>query len=190
MTTLEPRAEIADGVYRCGSGRVNWYLLEGDGGLAVVGAGFPTHWEQLTDRLAAAGYEPSDVDARVPTHAHPDHIGFARRLHEEADVPVRVHEAGVRRARDGGDPPLGGIAKNPWRPAILRYLVEVVRSDGIETPSVTTAETFVDGSELDVPGHPRMIHVPGHTEGEVAFHLADRDVLHCGDALATADFET
>ena len=35
-----------------------------------------------------------------------------------------------------------------------------------------------------------MIHVPGHTEGDVAFYLPDRDVFLCGDALATVDFET
>lgn len=39
-------------------------------------------------------------------------------------------------------------------------------------------------------GQPRVIHVPGHTEDEVAFYLPDREVLFCGDALATVDFET
>lgn len=190
MATLERQREIADGVYRCGSRRVNWYLVEGNDGLTVVDTGFPTHWEEFVERLDAMDYELSDVDACLLTHAHPDHIGFAQRLHEVASVPIRLHEAGVQRAREGGNPPLGGFFKNIWRPAVLRYFVEVARSDGTDVPPVTAVETFADGDELEVPGRPRVVHVPGHTEDEVAFSLPDRDVLFCGDALATVDFGT
>lgn len=190
MATIEPETEIAEGVHRCGTERVNWYLLEDEGALTVVDAGFPTHWEQLLDKLDALGYELADVEACLLTHAHPDHIGFAEQLRERTGVPVWLHEAGIPRARNGGDPPLGGLVLNVWRPAVLRYFLEVVQSDGTSIQPVTTVETFADGDVLDVPGRPRAMYVPGHTEGEVAFHLPDRGVLLCGDALATVDFET
>lgn len=190
MATIKPDPEIAAGVHRCGSRHVNWYLIEENDSLTVVDTGFPTHWQELLDRLDALDYELADIAACLLTHAHPDHIGFAERLRERADVPVWLHEAGIERARAGGDPPLGGFVKNLWRPAVLRYFVEVIRADGTSIPPVTTVETFDDGNELDVPGHPQVMHVPGHTEDEVVFHLPDRDVLLCGDALATVDFET
>jgi len=57
--------------------------------------------------------------------------------------------------------------RNLWRPALLRYFVEVFRSDGTSIPPVRTTEPLEDGSGLDVPGRPRVIHVPGHTAGEV-----------------------
>lgn len=190
MPTVEPVPGRVEGVHRCGSARVNWYLVEGDDALTVVDTEFPGHWQQLLDRLDALDYDLADVDACLLTHAHPDHIGFAERLREASAASVRLHEAGVPRASVGGDPPLGGLARNLWRPAVLRYFVEVVRSGGTSIPPVTTVETFDDGRELDVPGNPRAIHVPGHTDGEVAFYLPDRDVLFCGDALATVDFET
>lgn len=135
-------------------------------------------------------YRLADVEACLLTHAHPDHIGFAERLREEGGVPVWLHEAGRQRARNGGEPPLGGFVTNLWRPAVFRYFLEVVRSDGTSIPPVTAVESFSDGSVLDVPGQPHVIHVPGHTEDEVAFSLVDRDVLFCGDALATVNFET
>lgn len=190
MATVEPSPEIAEGVHLCGSEHVNWYLVEEDDAITVVDAGFPTHWDQLSEQLDALNYEISDIEACLLTHAHPDHIGFAERLHERTGVPIRLHEAGVQRARNGGDPPLGGFVKNLWRPAIVRYFIEVIRSDGTDVRPVTSVETFADGRELDVPGHPEVIHAPGHTEDEVAFYLPDRDVLLCGDALATVDFET
>jgi glyoxylase-like metal-dependent hydrolase (beta-lactamase superfamily II) len=190
MATTETSPELPAGVHRCGSERVNWYLLEEDGELAVIDTGFPAHWQGLLDRLDSLNYGMGDVAACLLTHAHPDHIGFAERLRERGGVEVWLHEAGVERARAGGQPPLSGLVRNLWRPAVLRYFVEVVRSDGTSIPPVTTVETFADGSEPDVPGHPRVIHVPGHTAGEVAFYLPDGDVLFCGDALATVDFET
>lgn len=190
MATLDHGSEVADGVYRLGSTRVNWYLVEANDAVTVVDTGFPTHLEQLGGCLEALNYELSDITACLLTHAHPDHIGFAQQLHDDAGVPVWLHEAGVERARAGGNPPLGGLVVNLWRPAIFRYLVEVARSDGMSVPPVTAVETFTDGTELDVPGQPQAIHVPGHTEGEVVFHLPDREVLLCGDAFATVDFET
>ena len=47
------------------------------------------------------------------------------------------------------------------------------------------ASGFTDEEVLDVPGRPRVIHTPGHTAGNVALSLADREVLIVGDTLAT-----
>jgi glyoxylase-like metal-dependent hydrolase (beta-lactamase superfamily II) len=38
-----------------------------------------------------------------------------------------------------------------------------------------------------VPGRPRVVATPGHTFGHVAFHLPERDVLLCGDAVVARD---
>jgi glyoxylase-like metal-dependent hydrolase (beta-lactamase superfamily II) len=183
-------AELTEGVYRCGSDRVNWYLIEDDDALTVIDTGFPTHWQQFRKRLDGMGYDRTDIEACLLTHAHPDHIGFAERLRETCDVSVWLHPADVQRAQAGGEPPLGGMVKNIWRPAVLRYAIEVIQSDGTSIQPVQTVERFHNGQELDVPGQPVVIHVPGHTEGEGAFYLPDREVLFCGDALSTVDFET
>ena len=190
MANAGPPVEVADGVLRCGTDHVNWYLVEGASDAYVVDAGFPTHWEELEGVLAARGRGPDDLAACLLTHAHPDHVGFAQRLAEEADVRVWLHEAGDARARDGGDPPLGGFLRNLWHPEIARYVIEIVRSDGTSVDPVTDHDTFDDGTGFDLPGSPEAIHLPGHTEGQVAYYLRDRDVLLCGDALATVDFET
>jgi glyoxylase-like metal-dependent hydrolase (beta-lactamase superfamily II) len=183
-------SELTEGVYRCGSDRVNWYVVEDNDAITVIDTGFPSHWQQFRQQLDGLGYDRTDIEACLLTHAHPDHIGFAERLRETCDVPVWLHPADVQRAQAGGEPPLGGMIKNLWRPAILRYFIEVVQSDGTSIQPVQTVERVHDGRELDVPGMPVVIHVPGHTAGEVAFYLPDRDVLFCGDALATVDFET
>jgi glyoxylase-like metal-dependent hydrolase (beta-lactamase superfamily II) len=40
---------------------------------------------------------------------------------------------------------------------------------------------------LDLPGRPRVIEVPGHTPGSVAFHLPAQGAVLTGDALVTMD---
>ena len=42
-----------------------------------------------------------------------------------------------------------------------------------------------DGATLDVPGAPRVVHVPGHTPGSVALHMPSVDAIFVGDALTT-----
>ncbi len=32
-------------------------------------------------------------------------------------------------------------------------------------------QTFRGGDVLDLPGSPRVVHLPGHTDGSVAFHV-------------------
>jgi glyoxylase-like metal-dependent hydrolase (beta-lactamase superfamily II) len=50
--------------------------------------------------------------------------------------------------------------------------------------------TFADGETLDLPGSPRIIHVPGHTPGSVAVHVPAVDALFVGDAMTTGNVLT
>lgn len=186
-----PGTEVAPGVHRLGSQRVNWYLLEGERGLVVVDAGLPAHWEQLVAALAALDCGLEAVEALLLTHGHVDHVGFAERLRVAADVPVRVHADDVALARgEGPGPPMGELLLNLWRPAVLALLLELARGGGTSIDPVERADPFGDGAVLEVPTTPRVVHLPGHTPGSCAFHLPDRDVLLCGDALVTVDLRT
>lgn len=43
---------------------------------------------------------------------------------------------------------------------------------------------------LDVPGKPRIIHVPGHTPGSIAVHVPAVDALFIGDTMTTRNMRT
>jgi glyoxylase-like metal-dependent hydrolase (beta-lactamase superfamily II) len=45
--------------------------------------------------------------------------------------------------------------------------------------------TFSAGERLDVPGRPRVVHAPGHTEGCVALHFEGHSALLAGDVLCS-----
>jgi glyoxylase-like metal-dependent hydrolase (beta-lactamase superfamily II) len=182
--------EIKPGVRRIGTGLVNVYLVEEAGAVTVIDAGMPGLFGDLVTELAAAGRTLDDVRAVVLTHAHSDHVGFAERIRRERGVPVRVHALDAALAR--------GEVKNPsqgWgkvRPGpLLGFLVYGLRHGGLSrvTPILEVA-TFDHGATLDLPGAPRVIHLPGHTPGSAALHVAARDALFVGDALATRSVTT
>lgn len=178
--------EVADGVYWFGANTVNWYLLAGEERLTIVDAGLPDHWELLSEGLDTLGYELSDVEALVLTHADPDHLGLGERLRENG-VPVWVHEDDHEAALAGGaDFPLRDL-RHLWRPSLIRFVRAQMRAGVGAVQGIETVRTFEDGQQLDVPGKPTAVHLPGHTIGHCAFWVPDRKVLFVGDALATMD---
>jgi glyoxylase-like metal-dependent hydrolase (beta-lactamase superfamily II) len=74
----------------------------------------------------------------------------------------------------------------PTRPLpILRFLAWSVTHGLLKIPPIKEVATFGDGATLDVPGAPRVVHLPGHTPGSAALHFARHDALLVGDAIAT-----
>jgi glyoxylase-like metal-dependent hydrolase (beta-lactamase superfamily II) len=174
---------IAAGIHRIGEGMINVYLLEESGEVTIIDAGLPGMWNEIPGELAAMGRSLEDVRALVLTHAHIDHVGFAERLRRERRVPVSVHELDARLARGDVTPKnqrMGRIG-----PALLRFLWFALTHGGLRNTKIAEVATFGDGATLDVPGSPRVIHVPGHSEGSAALHVPARDALFVGDAFAT-----
>jgi glyoxylase-like metal-dependent hydrolase (beta-lactamase superfamily II) len=63
--------------------------------------------------------------------------------------------------------------------------------DGVvRDPGPVKVTSFADGATLDVPGQPRIWHLPGRMRGRCALHLSDASVLFSGDVLVTDDPST
>jgi glyoxylase-like metal-dependent hydrolase (beta-lactamase superfamily II) len=180
--------QVADGVHRWGSDQINWYLVEDAGRVTLVDAGVPGYWPQLDEALAAIGRSRDDVAGLVLTHGDGDHVGFGERLRTELRVPVFVHDEDVpittTRKQKKTEAGLGTLLELRRKPA-RRIVSEIARNGGLRVPPVGEVTTFTDGEELDLPGRPRAVHTPGHTDGHCVIHLADRGVLFAGDALCT-----
>jgi glyoxylase-like metal-dependent hydrolase (beta-lactamase superfamily II) len=179
---------VAEGVHRIQTGPVNWYLLEDEDGVTAVDAGLPRSWDELGWALAELGRRPSELRAVVLTHAHYDHVGFAERARTELGVPVLVHPADEELSRH---PLQFKYEQSPlmylWRPQALSSAASMAAAGALWVKGLGAVETFADGEQLGLPGHPTVVATPGHTHGHVAFHLPDRDVLLAGDAVVTLD---
>lgn len=181
--------EVAAGVHRLGSRRVNWYVVEDEGRFTVVDAGLPAHFDQLTAFLEAQGADMEAVEALVLTHGHVDHLGFAERL-RGAGVPVYAHEGDDGLLSSGGGSLPEFFLRNCYRPSVAAYLFEAVRSGARDVAPVADYYPVTDGEVLPVPGSPLLLHVPGHTPGQCALWLPGRDALLVGDAVVTWDVRT
>jgi glyoxylase-like metal-dependent hydrolase (beta-lactamase superfamily II) len=175
---------IAESLHRLGSSLVNSYLVEDAGLVTIIDAGLPGYWRDLPTELAAMGRSLDDVRAVVLTHGDTDHVGFAERLRLERGVPVFVHELDAARAHGEVKKPASG-----WGPVkigpLLGFLAYSGRRGGLRVPPVREVMTFGDGATLDVPGAPRVIHLPGHTPGSVGLHVPAVDAVFLGDAFTT-----
>ncbi len=179
-----PGVEITPRIRRLGPGLANAYLVEDGGGVTIVDTGAPGYWDALPAELAAMGRTLDDVRAVVLTHAHTDHIGFAERIRRERGVPVSVHELDVPLTRKPSYPKWNGSLNIV---AALRFFAFALGNGMARVPPILEVSAFGDGATLDVPGSPRVVWVPGHSEGMCALVFSSRDAIFVGDAFVTLD---
>jgi len=179
--------QVAENIYRLGSSHHNFYLLEEGGKATVVDAGASKELPSLEAGLASIGMRRDDVEAIILTHAHADHIGFAAEAHTTG-TEVRASEVEAPMAT--GQEPVHAI-KIPQLPlyklGTWKFLIALIKVGVMKAPIVDSVVTFKENELLDLPGGPRAIYTPGHTEGHASFLLEDRKILFTGDALATRD---
>ncbi|HET6908823.1 MAG TPA: MBL fold metallo-hydrolase [Mycobacteriales bacterium] len=181
-----PVVEVAPGVFRAGSRFVNWYLVDGDDqGVTLVDAGLPGYRAQLDPALRTIGKSRADVRALVLTHGHIDHVGFSDVLAAEG-ASVHLHPADVQLAADWrSNQTQRPLTRYMHLPGTWVFLAHCLANGVTKPRSMPTTVSLQDSETADVPGRPRVIHAPGHTDGSVVLDFQDHGVVFVGDLLCT-----
>ena len=160
----------------------------------LIDAGLSGYRETLEPALAEIGRSIGDVRAIVLTHADPDHVGFADKLHEEYRIPVYIHRGDSERARQGktkrseGTP--AAMLKMLKHAHARRLLRHMFANGGAKQAKLPDIIAFDDGDELAVPGRLRAVHTPGHTDGHCVLHSVSENALFVGDAINNVNIAT
>lgn len=185
------KPEVAADIFRVRSRRVNCYLVRDGSSFTLVDSGLPGHWAAIKGACKALGLDVSAIEAVLLTHVHSDHAGSAERARVEAAASIRLHpddaDLADGRAHRRTERP---VAAYLWRPAAVAALWELITGGGLRMPAIGSYSHVSHGEQLEVPGRPAVIGLPGHTHGSVGFVVHDRDVCFSGDALVTLDLLT
>jgi glyoxylase-like metal-dependent hydrolase (beta-lactamase superfamily II) len=171
-----------------GTPTVNWYLIREGDRFTAIDSGLRGYGARLEEELAAVGAKLGDIEAVVLTHSDGDHTGMAATM-ENAGARVLIHGGDELTLRKPG--PKGGEATPLrtvpylWRPVMLRFTSHLLRNGWARPVPPKEIELFDHGDELDVPGHPRVLHTPGHTLGHSLLMLWDRGIIFAGDSVCT-----
>lgn len=162
------------GAYRKG-GYTRAYLFEDGESLTLVDALFDADAQQIIDYLWSIGRSPSDLADIVLTHSHRSHIGGVATLKRLSGARVWCHASEVAIV-EGRQKPVP-IALRPLRPLAL-YPIRVMSYLPFAPHVPCTVDRMPE--EGQIIGNLRVLHVPGHTPGNLA-------LLWKGRALVVAD---
>jgi hydroxyacylglutathione hydrolase len=157
--------QIADGLYQLKGfppNIMNVYLV----GDVLVDAA-----TRHAERRILRQLEGRDVTAHALTHAHPDHQGASHAVCTKLGIPYWVGEGDVEAAQGGG-PVI--VRKQPGHP---RNRISARLFAG---PGHPVDRVLQEGDEV---GGFRVIAVPGHSAGHVAYWRESDRALVLGDVL-------
>jgi glyoxylase-like metal-dependent hydrolase (beta-lactamase superfamily II) len=175
--------ELAPGVHVLGGkkgGRVRAFLIETNGELSLVDTLFENDGGGVLEAIRQLGRKPGDLKRIVLTHAHRSHLGGLAALKRATGATVLGHEweadivSGDRPAQPVGLKPTAPLRTFPFQVGIF-----------LNRPKHRPCPVDEAVTEDDAVGPLRVLHVPGHSPGHLAFFWPERRLLIAGDAIAT-----
>lgn len=155
---------ILPGLYTIASGPVNTFLIDDPAGCVLIDTGYPGSADKILAAAQELGKRPRDIKHILLTHAHPDHIGSAAALKKATGAKTYMNalDAPIARAGTGFRPltPAPGLMTGLLFRAFVRPVAYV---------EPTQIDTLIgDGEVLPIAASLTVLHVPGHSAGQVA----------------------
>lgn len=185
----EPGVELLEGVHAMGpssrgmnqGGYSRAYLLEDDDGLILVDTLWDDDAHLILEYLWSIGRIPADIAHIAITHAHRSHLGGLATLRALSGAPVHSHaaEAPIIEGRRAA------AKVSLWPPLPVQLVPFRIASQlGLQphVPCDVDDKGLVEGSAV---GSLKVLHLPGHTAGNLAFSWDGDRVLAVADMVVT-----
>jgi glyoxylase-like metal-dependent hydrolase (beta-lactamase superfamily II) len=168
---------VIKGVHLVPMGFANAFVIEGEGGLTLIDAGYPAKEAAVFAAIRRLGYSADQLKHLIFTHGHPDHIGSAAAIVRETSARTYMHPLDISIAESGG----------PFRPMtaapglLRRALCKLFYHPNERLAPVTIDQPLTAGEILPIAGGIKVIYAPGHCAGQVAL------LWHPGRMLFASD---
>jgi glyoxylase-like metal-dependent hydrolase (beta-lactamase superfamily II) len=175
--------KITDNIYGILTkfGYMNQYVIVNEATLTVVDMLLgESDVDNLEKQLGTQGWSLDDVNHMLITHAHPDHIGGLPEFQRRSNATTYAHRIDAQVIRGETD----GALANPDELTGFSRLIyrQVSQQRSIEPARVDV--NLSDGDQLnDILEGLQVIHLPGHSHGQVGFYVPQQKLLIGGDVM-------
>lgn len=158
--------------------------------IILVDTGYPGHYQIIKEQLDNINLSINDVSKIILTHQDWDHMGSLSSIienkAEEQQIEVLAHEDD-KAYIEGSKTLLKFTADflKKLRKLISEYSMSKQQELNhiLDNFYVKVDKALKDGDVIDVCGGIEIIHVPGHTPGNICLYLKKHKILLAGDAL-------
>ncbi len=173
--------ELVAGVYYLPLISANVYLIQGRQGFTLVDTGVKGAHRNIQQQLKAYGWSLSQIKRVIITHAHPDHMGSLPEVLKASQAEVWIHalDAPVLRGEKAlADTLPKRSSLSPWD-AVMGVL------GGRGRPVAVQVDRELSKHELlpEVRDGVQVVHLPGHTAGQIGLFLTVERLLIGGDVM-------
>lgn len=165
--------ELTSGIYplpRLKMGRS--YLIADADGLALVDTSSGGCAQRILDAIDSLRRPARELHTIVATHYHYDHTGNVAALRERTGARLLVHAADA--------PYVDGRTPWPVPGGIAGTIAARISPQPYALP--VDAELH-EGDTVPIAGGLEVVHLPGHTPGNIGLYSRARSLIFTGDAL-------
>jgi glyoxylase-like metal-dependent hydrolase (beta-lactamase superfamily II) len=158
-------------------GMANAFLIEGDDGLTLIDAGYPSKEEAVFAAIRGLGRSLDQLKHMIFTHGHPDHIGSGAAIVRQTGARTYMHPRDIPLAETGG--PFRPLSPAPG--LLRRLLCRLLYHPDERVEPVAIDQPLTVEEILPIAGGFEVIHAPGHCAGQVALLWRPGRMLFTGD---------
>lgn len=167
--------QIADNVWQFYFNNLgsNCYIIKSEGKNILIDTSVEENKQELISGLNKLKLNPANIDIVLLTHLHYDHAGNIE-LFENAKIYASIQEI-----KDLREKPFGTVLNE-------NFIEKIVEGEGKTKPTcefIKIGNVKIEPIENFELKSIKVIDVPGHTRGSIAFFMPKEKILLSGDTL-------